>query len=162
VPWNGRYLIGTTDFRYEDDLDYVSADVDEIEYLVDETNAVVPRAGLTREDVLFTYSGLSPCPSAPPVRNLPSPGLTLTSTTRTDVRPRGASQDIGRTQKGGGLISIIGGKLTTYRNLGGQTVDAVYEKLGRPVARSRADRRLCRGAPWAGSKASRRSRHIFR
>ncbi len=65
VPWNGRYLIGTTDFRYKDDLDYVSADDDEIDYLIDETNAVIPEANLSREDVLFTYSGVRPLPFKP-------------------------------------------------------------------------------------------------
>ena len=65
VPWNGRYLIGTTDFRYEDDLDYVSASQDEIHYLIDETNAVIPEANLTRDSVLFTYSGVRPLPFKP-------------------------------------------------------------------------------------------------
>ncbi|HVD45415.1 MAG TPA: glycerol-3-phosphate dehydrogenase/oxidase, partial [Rubrobacter sp.] len=37
VPWNGRYLIGTTDLRYEGDLDYVTASEEEIQYLLDET-----------------------------------------------------------------------------------------------------------------------------
>lgn len=40
----------------------------------------------------------------------------------------------------GGLISIIGGKLTTYRNLSRQTVDAVYKKLGTKPPRSVTDR----------------------
>ncbi|MGI8649405.1 MAG: glycerol-3-phosphate dehydrogenase/oxidase, partial [Rubrobacter sp.] len=65
VPWNGSYLIGTTDFRYRDDLDYVKATEDEIQYLIDETNYVIPTAGLTRDSVLFTYSGVRPLPSAP-------------------------------------------------------------------------------------------------
>jgi glycerol-3-phosphate dehydrogenase len=41
--------------------------------------------------------------------------------------------------KVGGLFSIIGGKLTTYRNLSRETVDAVYEKLGRKAPRCRTD-----------------------
>ncbi|MGH3090286.1 MAG: FAD-dependent oxidoreductase, partial [Rubrobacteraceae bacterium] len=65
VPWNGRYLIGTTDLRYTGDLDHVSASDDEIDYLIEETNYVIPQAGLTRDSVLFTYSGVRPLPYAP-------------------------------------------------------------------------------------------------
>ena len=65
VPWNGRYLIGTTDLRYEEDLDYVKASEEEIQYLLDETNYVIPEANLTRDDVLFTYAGVRPLPYQP-------------------------------------------------------------------------------------------------
>lgn len=132
VPWNGRYLIGTTDFRYKDDLDYVSADDDEVDYLIEETNAVVPTANLTRDDVLFTYSGVRPLPFKPEGSE--------SSITRSHVvydHATGRSAAGGRLTVGGagpraeGLISIVGGKLTTYRNLGRQTVDVVYKKLGR-------------------------------
>ncbi len=118
VPWNGRYLIGTTDIRYEGDLDYVSADEDEIEYLLDETNYVIPSANLTRDKVLFTYSGVRPLPYQPEGAE--------GSVTRSHIIYDHAGED----PKLGGLISIIGGKLTTYRNLSRQTVDKVYRKLG--------------------------------
>ena len=140
VPWNGRYLIGTTDFRYEDDLDYVSADEDEIGYLIDETNAVVPQANLTRDSVLFTYSGVRPLPF--------KPAGSESSITRAHVvfdHAKGKSAAGGRVKIAGGpkkaegLLSIVGGKLTTYRNLGRQTVDAVYKKLGRPAPPCRTD-----------------------
>jgi glycerol-3-phosphate dehydrogenase len=141
VPWNGRYLIGTTDLRYEGDLDYVSADDDEIDYLIEETNAVVPEANLTREDVLFTYSGVRPLPYAPAGAE--------GSITRSHVvfdHARGKSVAGGRIKVAGsapraeGLISIVGGKLTTYRNLGRQTVDIVYKKLGAKAPESATDR----------------------
>ena len=141
VPWNGRYLIGTTDFRYKEDLDYVSADDDEIDYLIEETNAVVPTANLTREDVLFTYSGVRPLPWKPEGSE--------SSITRSHVVYDHAS---GRSAAGGkltvegagpnaeGLISIVGGKLTTYRNLARQTVDTVYKKLGQDAPTSATDK----------------------
>jgi glycerol-3-phosphate dehydrogenase len=141
VPWNGRYLIGTTDFRYRDDLDYVSADDDEISYLLEEMNAVIPEANLTRADVLFTYSGVRPLPFKPEGSE--------SSITRSHVvydHATGKSAAGGRLTvegagpKADGLISIVGGKLTTYRNLGRQTVDVVYEKLGRQAPKSRTDK----------------------
>ncbi|HJQ28439.1 MAG TPA: glycerol-3-phosphate dehydrogenase/oxidase [Rubrobacter sp.] len=141
VPWNGRYLIGTTDFRYRDDLDYVSADDDEISYLLDETNAVIPEADLGREDVLYTYSGVRPLPFKPEGSE--------SSITRSHVvydHATGKSAAGGRLTVEGagpradGLISIVGGKLTTYRNLGRQTVDVAYKKLGRQAPKSRTDK----------------------
>lgn len=134
VPWNGRYLIGTTDFRYKGDLDYVSADDEEIDYLIEETNYVIPSANLTRDSVLFTYSGVRPLPYAPEGAE--------SSISRSHVvfdHAKGASTAGGKLHKaaaGGrrveGLISIIGGKLTTYRNLSRQTTDKVFEKLRLP------------------------------
>lgn len=127
VPWNGRYLIGTTDIRYEGDLDLVVADDEEIDYLINETNTIIPEASLSRDKVLFTYSGIRPLP----------------------YQPEGAEGSVTRSHivydharhypKIGGLVSIIGGKLTTYRNLSRQTVNVVYEKLGKKVPKCRTD-----------------------
>lgn len=122
IPWNGRYLIGTTDFRYEGDLDHVEAEEWEIEYLLDETNYVIPQAGLTREDVLFTYSGVRPLPYQPEGSE--------SSVTRSHIVHDHAKGGRNGGAAVGGLISIVGGKLTTYRNLARQTVDLVYRKLG--------------------------------
>jgi glycerol-3-phosphate dehydrogenase len=125
LPWNGRYLIGTTDIRYEGDLDLVVADDEEIDYLLNETNYVIPEANLTREDVLFTYSGVRPLPYEPEGEE--------GSVTRSHIIYDHSEKD----PKVGGLFSIIGGKLTTYRNLSRETVDEVYKKLGRKAPRCR-------------------------
>jgi glycerol-3-phosphate dehydrogenase len=127
VPWNGRYLIGTTDIRYEGDLDEVIADDEEIDYLLGETNRVIPEANLTREDVLFTYSGVRPLPYQPEGAE--------GSVTRSHVIYDHAR----KVPRIGGLISIIGGKLTTYPTLSRQTVNAVYKKLGRKAPPCRTD-----------------------
>jgi len=137
VPWNGRYLIGTTDIRYEGDLDYVSADEEEIDYLIDETNFVIPSANLTRESVLFTYSGIRPLPYQPE-------GAEGSVTRSHIVYDHAKGKGIGTKRAGvgegaprvEGLISIVGGKLTTYRNLSRQTTDMAYKKLGREAPES--------------------------
>jgi glycerol-3-phosphate dehydrogenase len=130
VPWNGRYLIGTTDIRYEGDLDYVSADEDEIDYLIEETNHVIPEANLSRDSVLFTYSGVRPLPYQPEGAE---GGVTRSHVVYDHSKGRGVGTKRSGIGEGAprveGLISIIGGKLTTYRNLSRQTVDMVYEKL---------------------------------
>ena len=48
LPWNDRYLIGTTDIRYDGDLDEVRSDAQEIEYLLRETNQILPALKLRR------------------------------------------------------------------------------------------------------------------
>ncbi len=138
VPWNGRYLIGTTDIRYDGSLDYVSADEEEIEYLIEETNYVIPEANLTRESVLFTYSGIRPLPFQPEGAE---GSVTRSHIIYDHAKGRGVGtkrSSIGEgVAKVDGLISIVGGKLTTYRNLSRQTVDMVYKKLGREAPESR-------------------------
>lgn len=128
VPWNGRYLIGTTDIRYDDDLDRVSAEEDEIDYLIDETNYVIPEVNLSRDSVLFTYSGIRPLPYQPE-------GSTGSVTRSHIIHDHAKKSD--HTVEIGGLVSIVGGKLTTYRNLSRQTMDLVYKKTGRKAAKSR-------------------------
>ncbi len=122
IPWNGRYLLGATDLRYEGDLDFVVADADEMDYILQETNALIPRANLTHEDILFTYSGVRPLPYVP---EGPEASITRSHIICDHV------------PEVGGLVSIVGGKLTTYRDLSRQTVNKVYEKLGKKAPRCR-------------------------
>ena len=141
VPWNGRYLIGTTDFRYKEDLDYVSADDDEMDYLIDETNAVIPGANLTRESVLFTYSGVRPLPFKPEGSESSITRAHVVYDHATGKSAAGGRLTVeGAGPKAEGLLSIVGGKLTTYRNLARQTVDVAYRKLGREAPQSRTDK----------------------
>ena len=124
-PWNGRYLIGSTDLRYEGDLDRVVGDDAEIEYIINETNALIPTANLTPDDVLFSYSGVRPLPY---VADGAEAGITR----------QHIIHDHAKDEEGiGGLISVVGGKLTTYRNCSRQTVNMVYGKLGRKAPRCR-------------------------
>jgi glycerol-3-phosphate dehydrogenase len=114
VPWDDKFLIGTTDERYAGDLDRVEADGREVEYLLRETNRLLPTARLTRRDVLYTYSGVRPLPPAPE-------GEESGITRRHFIRPARAR----------GLFSIVGGKLTTYRALSEGAVDLIFRTLGR-------------------------------
>jgi glycerol-3-phosphate dehydrogenase len=151
VPWNGRYLIGTTDLRYEEDLDYVKASEEEIQYLLDETNYVIPEAGLTRDDVLFTYSGVRPLPYNPEGE---TGGVTRSHVVFDHAKGGSAAGGKVKSQSAelpqvGGLLSIIGGKLTTYLNLSRQTTDAVFKKLDRKGPKSTS-----RKTPLPGSETS--------
>ncbi|MDJ0798243.1 MAG: glycerol-3-phosphate dehydrogenase [Calothrix sp. MO_167.B12] len=123
IPWLGRYLIGTTDKHFQGNLEQIKACEDEIDYLLAETNHLIPIAQLCREDVKFTYSGVRPLPWS----ENKQPG----QITRRHILDDGAEEGIDN------LISLVGGKLTTYRQVGEEIVDAVYTKLGRQVPVSR-------------------------
>lgn len=131
IPWNGLYLIGTTDIRYDGDLDRIVPTEEEIRYLIDETNIAIPSATLDRESVLYAYAGLRPLPYQPKGKES---GITRRHIVR-DLSPRIE-----------GLLSIVGGKLTTYRNLSEEAVDAVYRKLGRKAPPSKT-----RKTPFPGA-----------
>lgn len=115
LPWNGQYLIGTTDHRYHGDpADAVPGEA-EIDYLLSETNRVFPRARLTRNDILFAYAGIRPLPIQ---TKKPEGAITRRHIIRNHQR------------NALGLLSIIGGKLTTYRSLAEQVTDRVVKMLG--------------------------------
>jgi glycerol-3-phosphate dehydrogenase len=116
IPWNGQFLIGTTDLRYEGDPASVRPSEEEVSYLLRETNRVFPGAGLTGADIHYAYAGVRPLP----------------------FRSRGPESAITRKHivkhnvaVAGNLLSIVGGKLTTYRSLAEETVDRVGGLLGR-------------------------------
>lgn len=118
LPWNGKFLIGTTDLRYDGDLDRVEASEEEIDYLLEETNRVLPEANLKRESVLYSYAGVRPLPYV-------HEGAASRITRRHFIHDHGPALKNFR--------SIVGGKLTTYRNLSEQAVDMIFQKLGREV-----------------------------
>lgn len=118
IPWNDLYLIGTTDVRYDGELDRVVPSEDEIAYLLTETNIAIPSAALDRGKVLYAYAGLRPLPYAPE-------GKEGSITRRHIIRDHSPQV--------AGLLSIIGGKLTTFRSLAEETVDSVDKKLGRSL-----------------------------
>ncbi|HEY4278026.1 MAG TPA: glycerol-3-phosphate dehydrogenase [Conexibacter sp.] len=122
VPWNGLYLIGTTDTRFDGDLDHVVATDDEVDYLVSETNKLFPGAGLSVDKVLYTYAGVRPLPAAPE-------GDEAAITRSHVVHDHAPGVE--------GLLSIVGGKITTYRQLAEEVVDVVVKKLDRKAGKCR-------------------------
>jgi len=142
IPWNGQYLIGTTDIRYHGDPADVVASNEEIRYLLDETNRVFPGAKLTVKDIHFAYAGVRPLP-----RREKGPESAIT---RKHIIKRHR-----RVAKG--LISIIGGKLTTYRNLAEHAVDLVVRRL-------KKDAKDCetRSLPLPGAKGIEEARDKLR
>jgi len=106
VPWAGRFVLGTTDVPYSGDLSAPVATAQEVAYLLDHANRYLRRT-LGPAEITGAYAGLRPLLAA-------SAGSTaaLARDHQVSVSP-------------GGLISIAGGKLTTYRKMAEDTVDAI-------------------------------------
>jgi len=131
IPWNDLYLIGTTDIRFDGDINAIRASPAEIDYLLAETNRVFPGAQLGKNDIHYAYAGVRPLP-----RRDRGPESSIT---RRHIIKK--NRKIAR-----GLISIIGGKLTTYRNLAEQTVNRLGKILGRKLPECRTQETKLPGA----------------
>ncbi|MEN8191297.1 MAG: glycerol-3-phosphate dehydrogenase/oxidase [Bacteroidota bacterium] len=116
IPWDEYYLVGTTDIFYDDDLNRVTATEDEISYLLKELNYFIKTEDFTRDDILYTYSGIRPLPYEP---NKSERQVTRKHIIR-DHEKEGLKN----------YYSIVGGKLTTFRSLAEDTIDYIDKKNG--------------------------------
>lgn len=139
IPWMGRYLIGTTDIRFDADPDDARCDIDEAEYLLHEVNALIPEANLELEDVLFTYSGVRPLPYVPDKAE--------SSVPRSHILYDHAKSGMP------GVVTVVGGKLTTHRQLAEDAVDDALKRLGRKRIRCSTARLPLPGARVANLEA---------
>ncbi len=134
VPWREYYWVGTTDIPHEDPETAHPTDK-ERDYLLNEVNQLLPDLRYTPDDVLYSLTGVRPLPK----HDFEKPGA---------ITRRHIIFDHKREDGVAGLLSIIGGKLTTYRKLAQEVVDEVYGRLGRePVACTTREEPL----PGAGS-----------
>jgi glycerol-3-phosphate dehydrogenase len=117
IPLDRWSLIGTTDTNYDGDLDEVHADASDVDYLLAESRRVLPGLNIARESILYTYAGIRP--------------LAYSGEQESKISRKHRVIPEGRT---GRIITIAGGKYTTYRNMAEDVVDAVCKKLGRPTA----------------------------
>jgi glycerol-3-phosphate dehydrogenase len=120
VPWREYYWVGTTDVEHRGDPDTAVPTVSECDYLLKELEYLLPGAKYTADDILYAQSGVRPLPA----HNFDKPGA---------VTRRHIIWDHQKKDRIDGLLSIIGGKLTTYRSLAEQVVKIVYRRLERPV-----------------------------
>jgi glycerol-3-phosphate dehydrogenase len=110
LPWLGQSLIGTTDKDYEGSLEHPNPDAADVEYLLDAVNRYFERE-LDFEDVVGAYAGVRPLIS--------------------DGDPK-KSVDISRRaelyETSSGMVTITGGKLTTWRRMAKMVVDRLAER----------------------------------
>ncbi|HWB69781.1 MAG TPA: glycerol-3-phosphate dehydrogenase/oxidase, partial [Solirubrobacterales bacterium] len=113
LPWYGRTLIGTTDNDYAGDTVHPKPAEDDVEYLLDAVNSFFGTS-LGGSDLVGAYAGVRP--------------LISTGDPRKSV-------DISRKaelyETSSGMLTITGGKLTTWRRMAKLTVDRLVEREGR-------------------------------
>ena len=112
IPWGERIILGTTDTDYHGPLENPSCDPEDIAYILQVVNDAYPAAKLTPADLVSTWSGLRPLVAD----------------------KNGNPSDISRRHKVSmshpGWWDVTGGKLTTYRLMAEETVDAIVRHFG--------------------------------
>jgi glycerol-3-phosphate dehydrogenase len=111
IPWGNLSLVGTTDTDYEGDLDRVDASEEDIQYLLEALNQTYPESHITSEDIISLYASVRPLAA------------------ELGVNEDAVSRDQLIFESSSGLVSIIGGKLTTHRTMAKALVDQVSIKL---------------------------------
>ncbi len=142
VAWGGSTYIGTTDTDYDGDIDRPTCTREDVDYLLGAINGAI-EGTITPADITGTWAGLRPL-----VKSAAS------------ARTADLSRMHKVTARESGVISVNGGKLTTYRDMAADTVDEVMDHLGgrapKGVARRSRTRNLSlRGAE--GHEAARRT-----
>ncbi len=116
IPWDDYYLVGTTDIFYKNTLDRITASEEEINYLLKELNYFMDAKTFSREDILYTYSGIRPLPFEPDKKEK--------KVTRKHIIHDHEDEGFKN------YYSIVGGKLTTFRSLAEDTMDYIDKKNG--------------------------------
>jgi glycerol-3-phosphate dehydrogenase len=116
---DGKTIIGTTDIRV-DDPEQANCTDDEVDYMLDLVRFVFPKISVDRSHIVFRFCGVRPLPAS----NNPS----YTGQISRD-------HSIQTLEPGKGLafpiLSLVGGKWTTFRAFGEQTADVIFKRLGR-------------------------------
>ncbi len=120
-PLHGRVLVGTTDLEADPREPVVCTD-DEVDYFFDLIRRVFPSIEVDHSDIVFTYSGIRPLPR------------------HDDIKPGLVSRDyrieVDQDRSGSPVLSLVGGKWTTFRALGETLADQVLALLDRDRTRS--------------------------
>ncbi|WP_448223061.1 glycerol-3-phosphate dehydrogenase [Gordonia iterans] len=121
IPWETHWIIGTTDTDWNLDLAHPAATRADIDYILERVNAelVTP---LTHDDIEGVYAGLRPLLAGE------------------DEASSALSREHAVAAVAPGLISIAGGKYTTYRVMGADAVDAAAEFIPDRVGKSVTER----------------------
>jgi glycerol-3-phosphate dehydrogenase len=112
LPWNNLAYIGTTETEEDVTPEAARATGDDVTYLLRSANAVFPRARLAPSDVLATWAALRPLLA--PERDVPAGRV---------------SREHRIVESPSGLVTIAGGKLTTFQVMGRDVVDLVGQRL---------------------------------
>jgi len=113
LPWLGRTLIGTTDEPYEGEFDHVPPGATDVDYLLDAANDFFG-SSLTPGDLTGAYAGVRPLISTG------DPGKSVDISRKAELY-----------ETSSGMVTITGGKLTTWRHMAQMAVDRIVQREGR-------------------------------
>ncbi len=139
IPWGRHWIIGTTDTDWDLDLAHPAASARDIQYLLDRVNRVL-RTPLSHADVEGVYAGLRPL-------------LTGESEATSTL-----SREHAVATTAAGLITVAGGKYTTYRVMAEDVIDAAAHNLHQRVPPSATARTPLLGASGFAALWNRRRR----
>ncbi len=140
-PFFGNVLVGSTDLAQQDP-DFAHCSSEETDYLLSVVSEIFPDIGLTRDDVILTYSGVRPLPRA----------------NGKDIGDVSRDHSIGRDvlpHSNTPVLSLIGGKWTTFRAFSEQSCDAVLTLLGKSRVVSTMDLAIGGGRDYPRDDISR-------
>ncbi|MFP4322173.1 MAG: glycerol-3-phosphate dehydrogenase/oxidase [Anaerolineales bacterium] len=145
LPYLGKVMAGTTDIRI-DNPDQITIDADEIDYILGAIPHVFPNLDVTREHIVFQFTG---------VRPLPHSGAGYTGNVSRDhqirsVAPAQSGLDFP-------IHALVGGKWTTFRAFAEQTADKVLQDLGQTRQRSTQDMPIGGGKDYPTDEAAQRA-----
>ena len=121
LPWRGHTLLGTTDTEFRGAPETVAVSESDITGFLATVNKYLPAADLARDGVEFFYAGLRPLMDD-------GSGQTYNASRRSELVDHGKDDGVD------GLMSALGGKWTTSRQLAETIADAVVKKLGLKAA----------------------------
>lgn len=138
----GRALVGSTDIR-ADNPDTVRCDDDEIDYLLQSLRRLLPGLAFDRGQIVFTYAGIRPLPAA----DASAPGL-ITRDHSAPVREADAAHPWP-------VISLVGGKWTTFRGFAEEVADSILGRLATVRRSSTRDLPIGGGKGYPKDQAAR-------
>ncbi|MEV1050553.1 glycerol-3-phosphate dehydrogenase/oxidase [Streptomyces sp. NPDC049887] len=115
LPWEDMLLLGTTDEEFEGDPADVAVNEKDIAQILDEAAFSIRDQQLSRDLITYSFAGLRVLPGGP--------GDTSKAKRETVV-----------TEGRGGMLSVAGGKWTTFRHIGRTVLNKLAELPGRPLA----------------------------
>jgi glycerol-3-phosphate dehydrogenase len=119
IPWNSQLLVGTSEVADSNNPDNPQPSKQEIDYLFQSFVRLFPRSGLTQANIRYAFAGIRPLPYAP--------GKDSSSITRKHILHDHAHDGAA------GLVSVIGGKLTTAASLAREVVRKLGVDIPEPV-----------------------------